>query len=251
MRKILGLIMALLIVASVPLLSACSQSARYEKAVFEHLNKKYPEKTFRLLAYKKNNNSNGRYEIDAVCDNDSTKFSVYVYPNMFITDGYSVSRANSMALAELHSAVAYTASLQYISNIRWLRPYNEENTDYSFRTVDSYDDFSLENLKTIDTIYLDSPTDVESAEMGIITSIYALNAYDVNLENVGFEFSIKGYKNCRFTTDTASVLAAEKGEIAKCIEEGINTSGIIENALAAVNTFKVDFRKQAETEQEQ
>lgn len=232
--------MAIAIIASAAVFSAsCAQLTKYEKKINAYLTEKYPDKSFTLNSYTQRNDKSGRYEVSATCDDDGTDFIIFVYSASNMTDSYLVSKANAKAL-ETIKAVFPEEVLKYISEIRWLRPYKEDNTDYSFRETENLDSVDISDITSIDTVRFSGVMSSSEAEKKIREVMLVLCYSDVCLTSIGFDFTV-GYKSCRFISDTSSICSSEEGEIAKAISDGIDTGGIVEDVLSSGIVFLVEY----------
>lgn len=240
MKKTLSALLALLFCGMAVLMTACTPPKKYQQKVLDYLTEEYPGKTFELTSFKQNKETSGRYEVSASCNEDGTKFDIYVYSTVFLTDGYSVVRANKRAAVLLREKVVGTDAFEYIADIRWLRIYNEDSTDYSFRHVDNVEELTAKDITSVDTVTFNSPIEASDAEKGIRATVNAFDAAGMTLESVGFEFTV-GYKSCRLTTDSASVANASDGEIAEYIASELSSTEEVSTLWLSVSGSVVDM----------
>lgn len=250
MKKLLSLFTALLLCAATVLLSSCASAKKYQQKVLDYLAKNYESKKFELTSYTTNKGTSSRYEVKARCIDDGTDFDIYVYSAAFITDSYSVTRANKRMESLIHPIVSGTDAYSYIGNIRWLRPYNEETTDYSFRSVSNPEAVVISELTSIDTVTFVSEVDTtEEAANGITAFIDAFAASDISLESVTFEFSLTYAPDCRLTTNSESIKNSEKSEIIQFIESQIASNTEAETKIWSFSqkSNSMTFDKTVET----
>lgn len=207
--------------ASALLLTSCTASKKYEKQVLNYLEDKYEGESFELLSYSNNKKTSSRYEIKAVCLDDDTEFEIYAYSANNISDGYAVTRANNAMRDKLNHIFSYSEAGKYVTDVRWLRLYNEEYTDYTFMSVENVEKYTAEEkITSIDAVVFGNPLKSEQVADGIITSVKALEENDIVLENIGFEFTVLT-KSCRMESSTADIDAANVEEITDFINEKI------------------------------
>ena len=189
--------------ASALLLTSCAASKKYEKQVLNYLEDKYEGESFELLSYSKNKKTSSRYEIKAVCLDDA------------------VTRANNAMRDKLNHIFSYSEAGKYVTDVRWLRLYNEEYTDYTFMSVENVEKYTAEEkITSIDAVVFGNPLKAEQVADGIITSVKALEENDIVLENIGFEFTVLT-KSCRMESSTADIDATNVEELANFINEKI------------------------------
>ncbi len=201
------------------LLTSCAASKKYEKQVLSYLEDKYEGKSFELLSYSKNKKTSSRYEIKAVCLDDDTEFEIYAYSANNISDGYAVTKANNAMGEKLNHIFSYSEAGKYVTDVRWLRLYNEKDTDYTFMSVENVEKYTSEDkITSIDAVIFGNPLKAEQVADGIISSVKALEENDIVLESVGFEFTVLT-QGCRMESSTADILAASVEELTGFINE--------------------------------
>lgn len=243
MRKILSVLTALVVLFAAVAMTGCTPSKKYQQKVLDYLTGEYPGKTFELLSYTQNKETSGRYEVKARCNEDGTNFDIYVYSMIFLTDGYSVSRANQKMTVCFRDIIVGTEAFGYVEGIRWLRPFNEENTDYSFRHVENVDELTLDDVKTIDSVKLSEVADIKQLALEITATIGAFDLAGVVLDEMYFDFDLGG-RTFRLKTDTVSVRKAKDGELAAYISEEVeNTVEVTSVWIEADNVIKIEFVK--------
>ncbi len=205
--------------AFVLLLTSCTASKKYEKQVLSYLEDKYEGKDFELLSYSKNKKTSSRYEIKAVCLDDDTEFDIYAYSANNISDGYAVTKANNAMSEKLNHIFSYSEAGKYVTDVRWLRLYNEEDTDYTFMSVENVEKYTSEDeITSIDAVIFGNPLKAEQVADGIVTSVKALEENDIVLESIGFDFTVLT-KACRMESSTADISAASVEELTSFINE--------------------------------
>lgn len=206
------------------LISSCSLTKRYEKQVLSYLETKYDGEEFELLSYTKNKKTSSRYEIKAVCVSDNTKFDIYAYSASNISDGYAVTRANNTMRDKLNRVFSYSEASKYVTDIRWLRLYNEETTDYSFLDADKVDTYTEEpEITSIDAIIFGKPLKEEQVADGIISSVKALESAGIHVDSIGFEFTVLT-QSCRMESSMTEIEDSTAEEIVEFIKVRLNES---------------------------
>lgn len=215
---------ALVLSAFALLLSSCVTTRKYEKQVLNYLEDKYEGDEFELLSYSKNKKTSSRYEIKAVCLTDETEFDIYAYSANNISDAYAVTKANNDMRVQLNKVLSYSEASKYVTDIRWLRLYNEETTDYSFLAADKVDAFEKqEQITSIDAIIFGNPLKAEQVADGVVATVKALESKDISLESIGFEFTVLT-QECRMETSTADIESSTVEEITRFINEKLSES---------------------------
>ena len=220
LKKVLCVIALLSAVAM--LASSCTAVKRYEKQVLNYLETEYEGKEFELLSYTKNKKTSSRYEIKAVCLSDNTEFDIYAYSANNISDGYAVTRANNLMREKLNKVFSYSEASKYVTDIRWLRLYNEEKTDYSFLDIDKVVACEEEpEIKSIDAIIFGNPLKEEQIADGIVSSVKALESSGINPESIGFEFTVLT-QDCRMESSSEDINLSTVEEITEFIKSPLS-----------------------------
>ena len=132
--------------------ASCQASEKVLDKINAYLTEEYPGKTFSVTSYTKRNETSGRYEVDAVCEDDSIKFQLYIYSTITATDSYSVERANMQMEKAIRTEIDlfYADLSSKFSSIQWLDIYADNAVGYSFRYVDHEKEYKLADLNNSD-----------------------------------------------------------------------------------------------------
>ncbi len=219
--KILALILIACIVLA--LMLSCNKEKKYSDLALQHLKSRYAENTFTVNNVVREGDTSGRYVVDANCNEDKIDFKVFVYSSLLISDGYSVTKANSIVDSELDSLLTENHYDEYVSDIQWLRIYNESGTDYSFVEVNDPEKVTLEDVKDISKIVFRKDISLEDISELIISLSELLEETCINLETISFEFVING-KTYVATLPVSYIDSALSEEVLEFLEEKIQES---------------------------
>lgn len=222
MSKKLKIVLLFTIIAAILLTCvACSLQKKYENAAGDYLKNKYPQRKFEMLSYEKDNNdTSGRYIVKIKCLNDNVTFDMYIYSSILITDSYNVDRANFNMKTLLKPILEDSGVEDKISNIEWLRKYNEESTDGSFISYDYPEDITIDNLKnSIYRVYIDETLELQDIAFVISRISRAFELNDKSL-TIGFQFKYNN-KNYVATLETSEVYLKEESYIQSSLETAI------------------------------
>ena len=190
--KILALVLVLCMV--VVLLLSCNKEEKYAEVALKHLETKYETKEFEVKNIVREGNTSGRYVVDAVCDDDNVHFNVFVYSSLLISDGYSVEKANAVMREQFKNTLADNLLEDYVSDVEWLRIYNEPHTDYSFVDVDDPESVTVDKVENIYKLKFVNGLTLEKVSQLIIDCSDAFSEDFGSLESITYEFELDGLK---------------------------------------------------------
>jgi disulfide oxidoreductase YuzD len=197
----------LVVIMCFSLVSCDVEEDIYER-VQKYLAKEYPGKEFKVTNYEKQNETSGRYEINARCIDDGVEFRIYMYSSIAVTDSYSVERANGM-MEEVMSAQLGDEMMKKFKYIKWHNVYADRATDYRFREVEVKDSYAVSDIEKIYEIRISE--NIRQAEIGslIYDFMYSVcngSEQEAEVKEATFVFKIGRY-TYRFKTSSKAVLS--------------------------------------------
>ena len=174
------------------LLLSCDKNKEYSKMALDYLEEKYDDKDFSVNSVIREGKTSGRYVVNAQCIDDKVSFDVFVYSSILISDGYSVTKAN-LNMNTLFDEVLNESNLkESVNSITWLRLFNEQDTDYSFVSVENPDQVASEDVENIYRVVLSEKLNLEEISSVIKTLSDALAENFQELKDVTYEFILEG-----------------------------------------------------------
>ena len=246
MKKIIHILLAATMLLSVFLLTACGKKDDVTNQALEYLEHKYEKDTFEISEGPINKSVTGRYELAAQSTDDGVKFNLYVY-SLFITDSYSVTKANARAGEKVKSLLNEEV-LGAVKEITVYPIYDDGGIDYRFTNlpVDAEDD-----LTSIDNILLNDVSDTDEVVKSVEGVLNQLKTAGVSLSGVRFTFNYSGY-TVSVETDTEFVLALEEDQLKELVDSKVEsalTKAKENEKMFAEKTVAVDLNA-TETETE-
>ena len=199
-RKIAAAILAVALIAGV---YACTPSKKVQNEVYDYLNEKYTGLEFSLLDYTQDKETSGRYTVFARCLTTNVDFEIYV-SSLFITDSYGVSYANSVMDPQILDALGNARSLGCVEDVQWLNLYEEDSDGYRFDEVDPNISYDVKDVNEIYRIRLADVISANEAAQCVYLVMTSLDTAGIELDRATFEFTLDETP-ILFTTDTASV----------------------------------------------
>lgn len=185
-RRVLGCLLVLGIALSV---IGCTPSKKIQNNVLGYLQDKYGDGlSFEYIDYTQDKGASGRYEVNARCTTDGTVFQIYVYSSLFITDSYSVVRANDTmdkAIRELFLTKDYS---DYIEKITWKNLFEDDAADYRFRTVEEPNVVDIREANRIYRVALTAGRTPEQYVSWMFNFLYDMKDSGAEVADVSFEF---------------------------------------------------------------
>lgn len=178
----------------------CTPSKSVQKKVLNYLHEKYGSNyDFEYVSYVQNKETNGRYEVDVRCKNDGLNFKLFVYSSVLITDSYSVDRANAAMEKSIREFLLSRNYADSIEKITWLNSFEDDATDYKFRTVPLTDSYDLSDAENIYRVELSD----DLTPQQFVGVIYNFNSdlLDSKIELKSASFSME-YKDMTFVIET-------------------------------------------------
>lgn len=231
---------ALSVVLLMAFAAACAPSEKMEKRVYDYLENKYGDWGFELLDYTQDKATNGGYTVNARCGLTGVDFEIYV-TSLLITDSYYVRSANATMDAQLLGYFEGKEALTGVSDIQWLDIYEDNSGGYRFREPDDTLSDDPQGVTDIYRIYLTNVPSANEAAQCIIMTLSILNANNVHLDSVTFDFELDG-EQMLFVTDTDAVLSVSADSFA-ALEQMLmpdgNTSNLMVNIFYESSSVKV------------
>lgn len=185
----------------------CSPSKSVQKKVLNFLHEKYgDEYDFEYIDYTQNKETNGRYDVTARCVNDGIVFKIYVYSSVLITDSYSVEKANATMKKQICDFYLLHDYSDAVEDITWMNIYEDNATDYSFRTVPLSDSYTLNTTESIYRIKLKDGMNPNQF-MGFICN-FASDFISSGIDLKSMSFAID-YKDYTFVINTSTDIMKE------------------------------------------
>jgi len=203
------------------LLLSCDKNKEYSKMALDYLEEKYDDKDFSVNSVVREGKTSGRYVVNAQSSDDKVSFDVFVYSSILISDGYSVTKAN-LNMNNLFDDVLTENNLkESVNSITWLRLYNEQDTDYSFVSVENPDQVASEDVENIYRVVLSDKLNLEEISKVIKTLSDALAENFLELKDVTYEFVLDG---TTFNATLPVTVTVDKSseEIKEFLQEKIN-----------------------------
>lgn len=174
------------------LLLSCDKNKEYSKMALDYLEEKYDNKDFSVNSVVREGKTSGRYVVNAQSSDDKVSFDVFVYSSILISDGYSVTKAN-MNMNELFDDVLTENNLkESVNSITWLRLFNEQDTDYSFVSVENPDQVTSKDVENIYKVVLSEKLNLDDISKVIKALSDSLADKFVELKDVTYEFVLDG-----------------------------------------------------------
>jgi len=229
MKRLICFVLAAAFLLSLFLFASCGEKEDLSRQAVEYLKSKYDKDTFTVSEPVKDKSLSGRYELSACSQDDGIDFAVYVYP-LFITDSYSVTKANRGAGEKIRS-VLDAATLESVSSIVVFPVYDDGDTDFRFTTLPI--EWECE-MTGIDNIVLSDCDDAKAVGDMIGRIVAELKAGGITLESVRFTFGMNGY-TVSITTDSDYVLSLNGEQLAELVGKAVD--GAVEKAKRSENIF--------------
>ena len=183
--------LCLLLASCIIMMAAgCTPSKSVQKKVLNYLQDKYGSNyDFEYVSHTQNKETNGRYEVTVRCKNDGLDFKIFVYSSVLITDSYSVDRANAAMEKNIREFLLSRDYSDSISRITWLNIFEDDATDYKFRTVPLTEHYSLSDAENIYRIEMADGLNPYQFVGGIYNFNSDLLASGVELKSASFAFN--------------------------------------------------------------
>lgn len=251
MKKTLFMKMLCLLLASCIIMMAagCTPSKSVQKKVLNYLQDKYGSNyDFEYVSHTQNKETNGRYEVTVRCKNDGLDFKIFVYSSVLITDSYSVDRANAAMEKNIREFLLSRDYSDSISRITWLNIFEDDATDYKFRTVPLTEHYSLSDAENIYRIEMADGLNPYQFVGGIYNFNSDLLASGVELKSASFAFN---YKDLTFVieTDADSIKKYSYGETIEVLVPIIEANASEKKGLFSIDkvyTIKMDAAMQGD-----
>lgn len=204
MKYVKRIAAAVLVLACIFLVGACTPSKKVQDKVYNYLEEKYRGLEFELLDYKQDKETSGRYTVSASCKTTNVDFELLVSA-MYVSDSYSVRWANSVMDEKLMNVLGDAKDLTYVSDAQWMDLYEDGSNGYRFREVDtSMLSWELQDVKEIYRITLSDVPSADEAAQGVYMTVTLLSSAGVNLDKVTFDIQM-AEKSFLFSTSTAAI----------------------------------------------
>lgn len=206
-KTILRLVCLVLALSVVFAFAGCSPSKSVQKKVLNFLHDKYGDDyEFEYIDYTQNKETNGRYDVTARCVNDGITFKIYVYSSVLITDSYSVERANATMKKQICDFYLIHDYSEAVEDITWLNIYEDNATNYSFRTIPLSDEYTLNTTESIYRIKMKDGMNPNQFIGYICNFVSDFIASGIELKSISFALD---YKNCTFVINTGTDVMKE------------------------------------------
>ncbi len=231
------------------LVASCTPSKSMQKKVLNYLHEKYGNNyDFEYISYTQNKGTNGRYEVNVRCKNDGLDFRIFVYSSVLITDSYSVDRANVAMEKNIREFLLSRDYSDSIEKITWLNSFEDDATDYKFRTVPLTDHYDLSDAENIYRVEMTDGLNPYQFVGGIYNFNADLLDSGVELKSASFSFE---YKDLTFVveTDSESIKKYSYGETIEKMVPIIEENASEKGGLFSINkvcTIKMDAAMKGE-----
>ena len=216
MKKVLHIVIAVALLLSSFLFVSCGENDELPKQAMEYLKNKYEKDTFEFSEIPKTKSVTGRYEFSVRSDDDGIDFDLYVYA-FFITDSYSVTKANVKAQEKIRSLLN-DETLASVKSVTVYPVYDDGGTDYRFTSVPLDAETSITD---IDSIVLNETDDSRSVAALVKSVSGQLDSGGLKLEHIRFVFDLDGY-TVNVDTDTGYILSLDADSIGDLISTKID-----------------------------
>lgn len=243
-KTLLKKMLCLLLASCVIILAAgCTPSKSVQKKVLNYLHEKYGNNyDFEYVSYTQNKETSGRYEVNARCRNDGLDFKIFVYSSVLITDSYSVDRANAAMEKSIREFLLSRDYSDSIEKITWLNVFEDDATDYKFRTVPITEHYDLSDAENIYRVEMSDDLNPYQFVGGIYNFNADLLDSGVELKSASFSFE---YKDLTFVveTDSKSIKKYSYGETIEKMVPIIETNASVKKGIFSIDkvcTIKMD-----------
>ena len=211
--------------------TSCRASEKVLSKINNYLEDEYPGKTFSVKDYTKRNETSGRYEVNASCNEDNIEFQIYIYSTISATDSYSVKRANiqmEKAIREELSLFNKNLSSKF-KTIQWLDIYDDNAYNYSFRHVDAEKEYRIADLHNGGIYMVELADGLTIAEVGGAIYDFMNDFYShttLIIKDTVFVYTINSVKY-EFKTDAKSAYELGKTGVVNELLSNMATSSDI------------------------